>query len=43
MSTSSLWKEHYVNSKEAHSKIDMLYNWNFFYQELCSKLEVQDI
>ena len=43
MSTSSLWKEHYVNSKEAHSKNDMLYNGNFFYQELCSKLEVQDI
>ena len=42
MSTSSLWKEHYV-SKEAHSKNDMVYNGNFFYQELCSKLEVQDI
>ena len=45
MSTSSLWKEHYVNSKEAYSKNGMLYNGSFFYQELCSKLEVhvQDI
>ena len=43
MSTSSLWKEYYINSKEAHSKNDMLYNGNFFYQELRSKLEVQDI
>ena len=41
MSTSSLCKEYYVNSKEAYSKNDMLYNGNFFYQELCSKLEVQ--
>ena len=43
MSTSLLWKEHYVNSKEAYSKNGMLYNGSFFYQELCSKLEVQDI
>ena len=43
--TSSLWKEYFVNSKEAHSKNDMLYNGNFFYQELFSNLEVhvQDI
>ena len=30
MSTSSLWKEHYVISKEAYSKNDILYNGSFF-------------